>query len=138
MKTIIQNFLAIVLGWIAGSFINMSLVNTGHRIFPIEGVDINNLKELAAAMPHLDFNYFIFPFLAHAFGTLSGAFLTALVASTHKMQFAFSIGVLFLIGGIIMCFLISAPIWFIALDLLIAYIPMAWIGGKMAKRISKR
>lgn len=138
MKATIQNFLAIILGWIAGSFVNMSLVNAGHRVFPIEGIDVSNLKELAAAMSHLDFHYFIFPFLAHALGTLTGAFLTAIIASNHKMQFAFSIGVLFLIGGIIMCFLIPAPIWFIVIDILIAYIPMAWIGGRIAQKISKR
>jgi hypothetical protein len=137
MKTIIRNILAVVIGWIAGSFINMTLINAGHRVFPIEGIDLNNFEELVAIIPHLDFNYFIFPFLAHAFGTLTGAFFAALIAPTHKMVFAFSIGSLFLIGGIIMCFLIPAPIWFIALDVLIAYIPMAWIGSKIAQKIAK-
>ncbi len=42
---------------------------------------------------------------------------------------AFVIGSVFLIFGIAMCFMIPAPAWFIALDLTVAYIPMAWIGG---------
>jgi len=39
-----------------------------------------------------------------------------------------------LIGGIINTFMIPAPIWFNVLDLFMAYIPMAWFGGKLAMR----
>jgi hypothetical protein len=41
------------------------------------------------------------------------------------------IGSVFLIFGIAMCFMIPAPAWFIALDLTVAYIPIAWIGGML-------
>ena len=29
--------------------------------------------------------------------------------------------------------MIPAPAWFIALDLIVAYIPMAWIGGRLGR-----
>ncbi len=138
MNPILRNILGIVVGWIAGSILNGALIMMGHKIYPIEGIDTNNREELAAVMPGLDFNYFIFPFLAHALGTLVGAAVAAKIAVNHKMKFALAIGVLFLIGGIIACFMIPAPSWFITLDLILAYIPMAWLGGKIGMGISKK
>ena len=52
------------------------------------------------------------------------------------MKFSLVIGCLFLAGGIIMSYMLPEPIWFIILDLLIAYIPMAWIGGKIVDKVS--
>ena len=134
MNPILKNIIAIITGWLIGSIINMGLIKLGHGIFPIEGIDPNNMDDLAKTMPTLDFKYFIFPFLAHALGTFSGALLAALIAANHKMKFALGIGVLFLLGGIVVSFMIPAPTWFIATDLLIAYIPMAWLGGKLVTK----
>ena len=75
---------------------------------------------------------FLFPFLAHALGTLSGAFIAANVAASHQMKFAIGIGVFFLIGGATMVSMLGGPMWFNATDLLLAYIPMAFLGGFLA------
>jgi len=42
------------------------------------------------------------------------------------------IGIWFLIGGITMVYMVGGPLWFQATDVLFAYIPMAWIGAKLA------
>ena len=136
MKTIVRNILAIIIGWFIGSFVNMGLVETGHTLIPIEGLDPNDMNELAKVMPTLSAKYFIFPFLAHALGTLLGAIVAGWIAASHKMKFSLAIGVLFLLGGIVVSFMLPAPIWFIACDIIIAYIPMAFIGGKIVKKIS--
>jgi hypothetical protein len=44
------------------------------------------------------------------------------------------IGAFFLAGGIVNAFMLPAPVWFIVVDLAGAYIPMAWIGGKIATK----
>jgi hypothetical protein len=137
MNPILKNILAVLLGWLAGSIVNMGLIQAGHTLFPISGIDPNDMKALAAIMPTLGCEYFIFPFLAHALGTLFGALIAGLIATSHKMKFALSIGGLFLLGGIIVSFMIPAPVWFIATDIIIAYIPMAWVGCKIALRYSK-
>ena len=136
MKTIVRNILAIIIGWFIGSSVNMGLVETGHTLIPIEGLDPNDMNALAKVMPTLSAKYFIFPFLAHALGTLLGAIVAGWIAASHKMKFSLAIGVLFLLGGIVVSFMLPAPIWFIACDIIIAYIPMAFIGGKIAKKIS--
>lgn len=131
MNPILRNILAVIGGWVAGSVVNMGLVQLGHSILPIEGVDPNNMEALAEIMPSLDFKYFIFPFLAHAIGTLVGAAAAGSIAVNHKMKFALGIGILFLAGGIMVNIMIPGPAWFTVADIALAYIPMAWIGGKL-------
>ena len=134
MNTYIKNALAIVLGWLAGSIINMRLVQSGYSLFPIEGIDPKDMEALATIMPSLDFNFFIFPFLGHALGTLVGAWVAAKIARTKKMIFSLVIGSLFFIGGVMVNYMLTGPLWFTIIDLSLAYIPMAWLGGKLATK----
>ena len=138
MTPTVKNIIAIVCGWFIGSLVNMGLIEAGHTLIPIEGLDPNDMKALAKVMPTLSAKFFIFPFLAHALGTLVGAIVAGLIAASHKMKFSLVIGALFLLGGIAMSFMLPAPIWFIACDIILAYIPMAFIGGKIAKKISEQ
>jgi len=135
---IIRNILAVIAGWLAGSAINMSLIQVGNSLFPIEGMASADMQVLAEIMPTLGSNYFIFPFLSHALGTLVGAAIAGLIAINHKMKFSLAIGVLFLIGGIAVSFMLPAPSWFIVSDILLAYIPMAWLGGKLGLKLNTK
>lgn len=132
MNPILRNILAFIAGWLGGSIVNMGLVQLGHSVLPVEGLDPNDMASMAEIMPTLDAKYFIFPFLAHAFGALVGGFIAAKLAANNHMKFAIGVGGFFLIGGIAVSMMIPAPTWFTALDIVVAYIPMAYIGGKMA------
>ena len=134
---IIRNILAVVVGWAVGSALNMGLITAGHSIFPLEGVDPNDMEALATAMSTASSEHFLFPFLGHALGTLFGAIVAAIIAANHKMKFALGVGVLFLLGGIMVNYMIPGPIWFTVADIALAYIPMAWIGGKIGMGINK-
>lgn len=78
--------------------------------------------------------HFVFPFLAHALGTLAGALTALLVTADYRPVFAYVVGAAFLAGGISAAFVIPAPTWFIFLDLTVAYIPMAWMGTVIGRR----
>jgi hypothetical protein len=131
MKSIVQNIVAVVLGLVLGSVANMTLVNLGPMVFPPpEGADITSLEGLRETIKLFKPENFLFPFLGHAIGTLVGAFAAAKIAASHKMRFAFAMGIVFLIGGIMMIVMVGGPIWFMAGDLLLAYIPMAILGGR--------
>lgn len=132
---IIRNILAVIFGIFIGATVNMTLINmSGSIIAPPEGADLTTMEGLTAAMHMFEPKHFIMPFLAHAFGTLIGAVIAGLVAATHKRIFALSIGFIFLIGGIMMVFQLPSPIWFTCLDLILAYIPMAIIAGRITDR----
>ena len=138
MNIILKNILAVVAGWLIGSTINMGLIQLGSSVFPIAGVDLNDMEALAAVMPSLPNKHFIFPLLGHALGTLIGAVIAALIAATHKMKFALAIGILFLLGGIAVNYMLSGPTWFTVTDIALAYIPMAFLGAKLAQSFSKK
>lgn len=133
MNTIIRNVLAVLAGILIGSLVNMGIIMIGGQLIPPPaGADMTTAEGIAAAMPDLSARHFVMPFLAHALGTFAGALAAALIAATYKTQFALGIGVVFLFAGIAASTMIPAPVWFIALDLLLAYIPAAFIAGKLA------
>lgn len=132
MNPILKNILAVVAGIVVGSIVNMGLIMiSGTVIPPPEGADVTTMEGLKETMHLFEPKHFIFPFLAHALGTLVGAWVAAKIASTRKMIFAMVIGLFFLMGGIMSVFQIPSPTWFIVLDLGGAYLPMAWLGGKI-------
>lgn len=134
----IRNILAVIAGIVVGNVVNMGLITiSGSIIPPPDGVDPSNMESLKSSMHLFEPQHFIFPFLAHALGTFFGAFVTALIAISHKMRLALVIGLFFLVGGITMVFLVPSPTWFIVIDLVAAYIPMAWIGGKIAGGLNR-
>lgn len=137
MKAPVRNTLSVIAGWLGGTAVNMGLITMGHRVFPIPGVDHSDMDAMAGAMPTLDAQYFIFPFLAHALGTFVGAMLAGLIAATHKMKFSIAVGGLFLLGGIIANYMLPGPVWFAVVDLVLAYIPMAWLGGRVGMTMGK-
>ncbi len=128
-----KNILAVVAGVVIGSIVNMGLITvSGSIIPPPEGADVTTMEGLKAAMHLFQPKHFIMPFLAHALGTLVGAFCAAKIAANRKMTFALVIGAFFLIGGIANVFMLPSPVWFAVLDIVAAYIPMAWLGGRLA------
>jgi len=135
MHPILRNSLAVLAGAFLGSIVNMLLVNAGPKVFaPPLGADITTLEGLKASMYLFEPKHFLFPFLGHAMGTLVGAFLAFKIAATRKTTMALVVGVLFLIGGILNVILLPSPLWFTLTDLLLAYLPMYWLGAQLAKR----
>ena len=128
----LRNILGVVAGLIVGGIVNMGLIMVSSAVIPPPaGADLTTVEGLQAAMPLLEPKHFVFPFLAHALGTLAAALVACLIAVSHKMTIAIIIGALFLLGGIAASVMIPAPTWFKILDLVVAYIPMAWLGGKL-------
>src|SRR5215475_5742223 len=98
---VLRNILAVVVGLIIGGGVNMALVVASpHVIPPPAGVDVSDPQSLSASMHLFEPKHFVFPFLAHAFGTVVGALVAYVVAASHRSVFAYVIGVCFLAGGI--------------------------------------
>jgi hypothetical protein len=130
-----KNVLAVIAGIIIGGVVNMGLIMIGGEVIPPPpGADVTDMESLKASMHLFEPRHFISPFVAHALGTLVGALVAAKLASSQQMVFAMGIGAFFLAGGIVNAFMLPAPVWFIVVDLAGAYIPMAWIGGKIATK----
>ena len=133
MPRALRLVLAFLAGYLVGSLVNMALVMGGGQWVPAPaGVDVTTAEGLKAGM-HLftPINY-LFPFLAHALGTLVGAMVATRLTPGRTRGPAMAVGIGFLAGGILVAFMLPAAPWFIALDLLLAYLPMAWLGHRLA------
>ena len=136
MKSIARNIVAVVLGLIVGSIINMGLIMiSGKVIPPPEGVDVTTMEGLKSSMHLFEPKHFLFPFLAHALGSFAGSFVASMLGATQRMKLAMAVSAFFLLGGIVNVFLLPSPTWFSALDLIGAYIPMGWFAGKLAETL---
>lgn len=129
MNSTLKNTIAVIAGLVIGSIINMGIIMISSSVIPPpNGADITTMEGLKETMHLFEPKHFLFPFLAHAIGTLIGAFTASKFAANKQKSMALIVGFIFLIGGTINVFLLSAPMWFNATDLIGAYIPMAIIG----------
>ena len=133
---ILRNILAVIVGLAVGAGVNMSLIVLGPLVIPPPlGVDVADAQSLSTSMHLFESKHFLFPFLAHALGTLAGALTAFLIAASYRSVFAYAVGAVSLAGGIAATLMIPAPMWFMILDLVVAYIPMAWIGTMLGRRL---
>jgi hypothetical protein len=134
MNPILRNILGVIAGILVGGTVNGALISLSpHIIAPPAGYDLTTEEGLRAGMAMMQPKHFLMPFLAHALGTFVGAFIAAKIAATSKMIIAIAIGIVFMIGGIMMVMMLPSPLWFDATDLVLAYIPMAYLGAKLAR-----
>ncbi len=137
MNTTLRNVLALVVGCVVGSIVNMGIIAVSHYLIPPPaGGDVSTMEALSATMHLFQPKHFVFPFLAHALGTFAGALVAALMAVTHNMKFALGVGIFFLAGGIASVFMLPSPVWFTVVDLAGAYIPMAYLAGSLVSNRS--
>ena len=126
MKQTLKNIAIVILGIIVGMILNIGLIILGGTIFPPS----ENFEPMNAM--NWDFKYFIFPFLAHSIGTLSGALIVSKLSKKSSIILPLIVGLYFLLGGIYMITILPAPMWFVLLDVILGYIPMALLGWKLA------
>lgn len=130
---IIRNILAVILGAVIGSIANGATIAIGNIIFPPPaGFDATSIESFAKTSHLLQPVIFITPFLAHAIGTFVGVLIAMFIAASARNTIAIIVGALFLVGGIAASFMIPAPVWFIVVDLIFAYLPMAFLAKKVS------
>lgn len=134
MKPGLRNFLAIAVGVLVGSTVNMLIVSKGGTyISPPLGVDPEDIKSIRANIHLYEAKHYITPFLAHAIGTLVASFIAVKLAIRRKKTVGIIVGTWFLVGGITVASMIGTPLLPTIVDLALAYFPFAWLGIKLAK-----
>ena len=132
---ILKNTLAVLVGLTIGSLINGAIISISSTVIaPPDGVDVNTVEGLKAGINLFEPKHFLVPFIAHAMGTFVGSILTTIIAVTHKLKFALAIGIIFLMAGIVNVIMLPAPVWFNISDLLLAYIPTAFLAYKLVNK----
>jgi len=134
MHPIIRNILGVIAGCFVGMIVNFAILKLGNGIVPPpDGVDPNDINSMKANIHLYEMKHFLVPFLAHAGMALFGGFIAARIAASYQMVMALIVGLFSLFGGMAMVMMLpEAPTWFKASDILLAYLPMAFLGGKIA------
>jgi hypothetical protein len=132
MHPILRNILATVFALFVGGLANMTLIQLSGVLFPIEGLDPNNIDSIKEAMKSMPLTNFFMTWLAHALGTFVAAFLVTKLAANNQKNLAIICSLIFLSGGIMMVLQVGGPLWFIIADLALAYVPMAYLGWTLA------
>ena len=131
MHPFIKSGLAVLAGIFVGGIVNFGIIILSSSIIPPpNGVDVSNIESIKTNIHLYKPIHFLFPFLAHALGTFSGAVLAIKISKQTKI--AYMIALVFLYGGISMITQVPSPMWFTVLDLGLAYIPMAWLATKIS------
>lgn len=137
MKSFFKNALAVVAAIIIGGLVNMGIIMiSGSIIPPPNGADVTTMEGLQDSMHLFRPYHFIMPFLAHAIGTFTGALIAAYFVIKEAKKWALFVGFFFMLGGISNVVMLPSPIWFNIVDLVFAYIPMAFLGWKLAERFN--
>ncbi|MEX2605593.1 MAG: hypothetical protein WD361_15395 [Gracilimonas sp.] len=136
MKPFLKNSLAVIAGIIVGGAVNMGIIMiSGSIIPPPAGADVTTMEGLQESMHLFQPYHFLMPFLAHALGTLVGAFMAAYIVVSEPKKWALFVGAFFLLGGVSNVVILPSPLWFNIVDIIGAYIPMAYLGAIMALSI---
>ncbi len=136
MNPALKNVLAVAAGIIAGGILNMFIINMSSSIIPPPAdADITTMEGLKNTMHLFEPKHFIMPFLAHALGSLLGAYIAVRLAARNHLMMAVVVGSFFLIGGIANVMMLPSPLWYSILDIVVAYLPMAYLGYLLGRPV---
>ena len=139
MRRFLRLVLAVLVGLVVGSVVNMSLILvSGQVIAPPAGADVTTTEGLKASIHLFEPRHFLFPFLAHGLGTFFGALVATLLTPGRTSGPAYVVGFMFLLGGIASVSMLPTPVWFSAVDLIAAYMPAAWLAHRLGSRKTRR
>lgn len=129
MKNIFLSLITFFGAVFVGACVNMGIITFGGQLIPPpSGVNSADVNSIAENMHSFGPIHFLYPFLAHAVGTLVGAYLVVrFVAPQYKFVLALFVVGFFLLGGVMMVMMLPSPIWVNILDLGVAYIPMGYL-----------
>lgn len=135
MNPLLRNILAPIAGIIIGGMVNAGIISISGSIVPNpNGLDTSTYETLQSTIHLLQPKHYLMPWLAHALGTLVGALVAVAIGVSHHRRLAMVVGVFFLMGGLVNSRLIPAPTWFNIVDLVLAYLPMAYLGYWILRR----
>lgn len=135
LNSTVRNILAFLAGFVALAVAKYVAIKLGAAVIPPPaGVDLSTMDGFKAAIPLYEVRQWLPVFFEHAVGSMAGGAVAALLAASHPMRLALGIGALHMAGGIAAALMLPFPVWVVTIDLLVMYLPMAWIGGKLGSR----
>ena len=131
--------LLIIACLLLGGLLNQQIIDIQSYFIPLPaGFNLSSEEGMKQSMKLLSARHFLFPFLAHALGTLLSSSLAVIFLknSARLRYILWLIGGLFFAAGTYMVIILPSPWWFNAVDLILAYFPMAWLPYYLLKKVN--
>lgn len=131
-NNMVRNILAVVAGFIVGGLFVFAFEAIGHMIYPLPpGLDSSKPEMIAEYVRTAPIGAIMSVLAAQSAGSFFGGLVTGLIAVSRKQMVAVIYGVLALIMALINMIMISHPVWFMVLSVLLP-IPLALLGSRVA------
>ena len=136
----LRSFGAVVAGCFAAGMIIGMVQQLGHNFFPPPKAvqealasqdDAVRMKAIKEYLPNAPVEALLFVPLAYAVGSFGGGALAARIARRRQVLHALIVGGLMMAGGVMMLVSLPHPAW-LAVLCLVAFLPAAWAGAKLA------
>lgn len=134
MNHTLRNALALMAGLIAAFVFNSVTLQLLGSLTGMEAQSEMTPEEIANHLKNLKPWQFAVPFAAHVLGSFAGGFIAASLSKTQPKVLAVTVALIHLAGGVAMVMAFPHPIWFVILDLTLAYVPIAWLAYKVVRR----
>jgi len=127
----VRKILAVLGGLFSGVIMITIVEKLGHYLFPRpSGINDNEMEALKQYVETAPVMALLFVILGYALGALIAGFVATKIAGDHKKTYAVICGVIFLLQGIYMMYILPTPIWFWVLG--IAVWGLVLVGFKLA------
>ncbi len=132
----LRDGLAVVLGMLAGTTVNMTLVLFALFLFPMaEGSDFSDTDAMADYFATIPVAGLLLILAAHLGQSFFGGLVAALLSPTRPRAMALIIGVISLIGGVMNMSQLPLPAWmWIEVP---GYLLVAWFAASWAMRMKR-
>lgn len=129
----LRKILAVVLGLVVGSAVNMALIMVSMALYPLPdgATEVTDANDMALGA-------LLIVLAAHAGGSLASGLVCGFIAKRVWLAAGIGLGILWTCAGVSMLFAIPSPLWFAIADTA-SYIPAAilgvLVGGNLAKPV---
>ena len=136
----VKSILAVIAGLFIGGAVNMAFINLSSSVIPLPaGVDNTTMEGLKAGIHLFEPQHFLFPFLAHAMGTLVGAIITGFIIREKNIGLITIVALVNFVGGLMIIIALPGPLWFSIVDLIFSLFSHGLVGMEIvSKSLSKK
>ncbi len=132
----IRNIVAVIAGFSASIIIIIIGEALAHVMNPLpEGVNMNDPESFKIFIANAPVSLHLIILCNYALACFVGALISSSIALDKKMNKAISLGGMFMGVGMFSLISLSHPIWVVVCSVFV-FLPFAYLGGKLAVRIS--
>ena len=129
----IRTMFSVMLGMLVAMMVMLGLEFVGAWLVPMPTGQLGNEADLAEIVANAPTAKLVWVLAGWLLAALCGGWVAARLARVRRMGAAIAVGVLILLGVVLNAWMLPHPLWMLLIGV-IAPVPLAWAGGRLALR----